>query len=130
MIPTTIPLNTFFAVEIRGSESTHAVSAAICKAADEAKTLFLRLEVLDRIAVGGTQFVRYRSDILNPHPMLDLLFTQKRSIVQPSAKGYEVRFVSGRSGPVTSMLMLATPRLGQGELYKGPKVVGWEVAFR
>jgi hypothetical protein len=130
MFPTTIPLNTYFGVELRGSESTHAVSEAVCKAADTAKTLFLRLEVVDTIAVGGTKFVRFRSDLLNFVPMLDALFAQKRSVIQQGTQGYTVRFTSGRTGPITSLLMHAIPKPGQGAVYKGPRVQLWDQQFR
>lgn len=129
-MPSTTPLNTYFGVELRGSESPHAVSEVVCKAAQEAKTLFLRLEVMDTIAVGGTKFVRFRSDLLNTVPMLDSIFAQKRSVVQPSPQGYQVRFTSGRTGPITGMLMHSIPKPGQGAMYKGPKVALWEQAFR
>ena len=130
MMPSTIPLNTYFGVELRGSESPHAVSEVVCKAADAAKTLFLRLEVVDVIAVGGTKFVRFRTDLLNFVPMLDALFAQKRSVIQQGTQGYTVRFTSGRTGPITSMLMHSIPKPGQGAMYKGPKVALWEQAFR
>ena len=128
--PTTIPLNTYFGVELRGSESTHAVSETVCKAADEAKTLFLRLEVVDTITVGGTKFVRFRTDLLNFVPMLDSLFTKGRSVIQQGTQGYTVRFTSGKTGPITSMLMHSISKPGQGAMYKGPRVALWEQQFR
>jgi hypothetical protein len=128
--PTTVPLNSYFGVELRGSESPHAVSEAVCTAAKEAKTLFLRLEVMDTISVGGTKFVRFRSDLLNMAPMLDTLFAQKRSVIQQGTQGYTVRFTSGRQGPINGLLMHSTSKPGQGAMYKGPKVALWEQAFR
>jgi hypothetical protein len=61
--------------------------------------------------------------------MLDTLFTQKRSVVHHGLGGYLVRFTNGRSGPISTILMHSTPKLGQGELYKGPRVNLWKRQF-
>jgi hypothetical protein len=125
-----IALNTYFAVETSPLENVQTVAHRICATADEVKTLFHRLEVLDAIQVGGRKFIRCRSDVLNPFPMLELIYTRhRRSVIIPGAKGYEVKFLDGRMGPVTNVMMHSTAKLGQRVTYRGPKVKFWARQF-
>lgn len=131
MDPTTIEsLNTYFAVQVLSSENTHAVAGAICKAAQEAGTLFRRLEVLDTIQVAAKTFVRCRSDIVNPYLMLDALHAKKRGYVAVTARGqYNVKMADGRMGAVPGTVMHTVPRSGCGAMYRGPKIKLWERQF-
>lgn len=124
-----IALNTYLAVELLAKEETRVVAALICKTAAEVNTLFRRLEVLDIIVIGGRRFVRCRSDILNPYPMLGIIFDRGRSTIASSEKGYVARFLNGRTGTVTNVTMHSSPRLGQRVTWRGPKVKLWERQF-
>jgi hypothetical protein len=126
-----IALNTYFGVELLPMEQPSNVARVVCAAANEVKTLFRRLEILDVIYVGGRRFVRLRSDIINPYPMLDLLFVRGRGTIAATTKnGYVAKFLNGRSGPVTNLTMHSTPKLGQRVSYKGPKFQAWSDQFR
>jgi hypothetical protein len=125
-----IAFNTHLAVELLSNEDPRTIARLICVTADEVKTLFRRLEVLDVIFIGGRRFVRCRSDILTPYPMLDLIFDRGRSVIAPGPKGYLVRFLNGRSGPVSNVTMHSTPIPGHRITYRGPKVRLWAEQFR
>jgi hypothetical protein len=124
-----IALNTHFGVELYPVDSTRTAAYLVCASAHEAKTLFHRLEILDTIFFGGRRFARIRSDLLNPFPMLDLIFARGRAIICPAESGYEARFPDGRKGPVPNMTMHSTPRPGQRSTYRGPKVKLWNRQF-
>ena len=124
-----IALNTYFGVELGVVEEPVAVARSICLTANEVKTLFHRLEVLDVISVGGRRFVRCRTDLLNPYPMLDLLFARGRAIIASREGGYVATFSNDRHGPVPNMMMHSTPRPGQRVTYRGPKVRLWQRQF-
>jgi hypothetical protein len=124
-----IALNTHFGIELLKLEPQLDAVQAVCKTAHEVKTPFHRLEVLDTLIVGGRRFLRCRSDVLNPFPMLDLLFLRGRSIITPSEKGYFAKLKDGRVGPVTNVAMHSTPKLGQRTVYRGPRIKLWERQF-
>ena len=125
-----IALNTYFAVEASPLERVQTVAHLICATGNEVKTLFHRLEVLDAIYVGGRKFVRCRTDLVNPFPMLELIHTRhKRAVIVPGATGYEVKFLDGRSGPVTNVMMHSIAKLGQRVTYRGPKIKLWARQF-
>lgn len=125
-----IALNTYFGVELLTKEPVQSVAYQVCKTANEAKTLFRRLEILDVMLVGGRRFARCRSDLLNPYPMLDLLFNRGRSVIMASrGEGYITKLLDGRRGPVSQTMMHATPKLGQRVTFRGPKVKLWQRQF-
>lgn len=124
-----IALNTYLAVELLAKEDTRVVAAIVCRTAAEVNTLFRRLEVLDVIVVGGRRFVRCRSDVLNPYPMLEVVFDRGRSFIASSPKGYVARFLNGKTGTVSNVMMHSTPIPGQRITYRGPKIRMWERQF-
>jgi hypothetical protein len=124
-----IALNTHFGVELFQQESSRTAAHLVCASAHEAKTLFHRIEILDTILFGGRRFARMRSDLLNPFPMLDLIFARGRATIGPAESGYEARFPDGRKGPVPNMIMHSTPKPGQRAMYRGPKVKLWPRQF-
>ena len=126
-----IALNTYFGVELIAAttETPQTVAYLICKAANEVGTLFHRLEVLDTTFVGGRKFVRCRSDLLNPFPMLELLYKRGRGTIMPQDKGYVIMLVSGKMGPMSNVTMHSTPKPGQRASYRGPKHKLWARQF-
>jgi hypothetical protein len=125
-----IALNTYFGVELFRSEDSSVAARQVCNVADEVKTLFRRLEVMDVLTIGGRRFARCRADLLNPYPMLDLVFFRGRAVIQAGEKGfYFVRFPGGRFGPVPQTTMHGLPMVGQRMTFRGPKLKNWESAF-
>jgi hypothetical protein len=124
-----IALNTTMAVELLAKEEPKIVAHLLCLTAAEVNTLFRRVEILDLIVVGGRRFVRCRSDILNPYPMLELIFDRGRSIIMPGPTGYVAKFLNGKTGPVSNVTMHSTPRPGQRVTYRGPKIKLWARQF-
>lgn len=123
-------LNTYFAIQLLPNETAHSAIAALCRAGKEVGKLFRRVAVLDISQIANRPFVRCRSDILNPYPMLELLFSRQRGYVAALPTGqYQVHLPDGRTGNVTSLTMHQTPLLGQGRLYRGPKIVNWNLQF-
>ena len=126
--PTEFPINTYFAVQILQAENPMVVAGAICRAGHEKKTLFRRLEVLDTIQIAGKSFVRCRSDVVNPHPLLGVLFAQNRAYVAAGPGGiYVAYFPGGRVGNVPGSTLHMVPR--SPVMYRGPKMKLWERQF-
>jgi hypothetical protein len=120
-----IALNSYFGVELAALEHPNSAARIICLTANEVKTLFHRLEVMDTIWVGGRRFVRCRSDIINPYPMLDLILQRGRSTISSNEAGYIAQFTNGKKGPVPGTNMHIAPKPGQRITYRGPKVKMW-----
>ena len=123
-------LNTYFAVQLKPREAPIHVVSELMKVANDLGILFRRLEVLDTMTIGGTAFVRMRTEMLAPFTILDKLYAGGRSVINSGQGGqYAARFPSGRAGNVAHMVMHAIPRLGQTKLYKGTKVKHGERQF-
>lgn len=132
MIPLPIdePLKTYFAVQLLPKEGAHTIAKVILQTARDESILFRRLEVLDTASIGSTTFVRVRSDLINPFPILDKLHSSGRAVISSTANGeYAVRFSGGRTGKVSNLLMHAEARLGQSRMYRGTKIKRWEAQF-
>lgn len=129
--PTPEPvLTTYFALQLLLTESPREAVGAMCRAGKAVRTLFRRVELLDTIQVANRSFIRCRSDVTNPYPMLEALLQEKRGFVAISSSGqYTVRLPDGRTGPVTTAVMHIVPRSGQQVMYRGPKIAGWERQF-
>jgi hypothetical protein len=128
--PDASEFRTYFAVQILPNEDPHQTAGAVCQAGQLAKTLFRRLEVMDTIIVANRPFLRCRSDVANPLPLLGLLFMQKRAYVAALANGqYSVKLPDGRSAIVPGTIMHLIPRSGHPTVYRGPKIKLWERAF-
>ena len=128
--PTDVPLSTYLAVQMLPTESPLAVAGAICQAGHDRKTLFRRLEVLDVTQIANNPFLRVRSDVLNPHPILEALFAQQRGYVVAGAGGqYSVRLPDGRTGPVQGATMHTPPKPGCHRMFRGPRIKMFERQF-
>ncbi len=124
------PLNTYFAAQLKAAERPHHVAQEVMKAAKGAAVLFRHLEVMDTVSVGTFTFVRMRSEIINPFPILDRLYEAGRGVVAVSPGGeYLVRLPGGRSGRVAQAVMHATAKLGQSRMYRGTKFKFWDRQF-
>ena len=124
------PLKTYFAAQLRPGEQPIHVVAALMKAAKEAKILFRHLELLDVVTIGTVSYVRMRSEIVNPYPILDLLYGTGRGVVSSMQGGeYVARLPGGRMGRVSGLVMHATAKLGQTKMFRGTKFKHWDRQF-
>jgi hypothetical protein len=123
-------LKTYFAVQLRPREAPiHVVSAFMTTAKDQG-ILFRRLEVLDTMTVGGTAFVRMRTEMSTPTTILDKLYSGGRSVINSIQGGeYVARLPGGRTGKVAHLVIHAVPKLGQTKMYRGTKIKHWERQF-
>lgn len=132
-IPSPIPepiLNTYFAVQLLPREHPQEEAAAICKAAKDVGALFRRLEVIDTLPLGTGLYIRCRSDVVNPYPMLEKLLEKKRGFVAAKPDGgFVVKLANGRVGQLPGSTMHAVARGGFHATYKGPKIKLWERQF-
>lgn len=124
------PLKTYFAIQLRVGEAPIQVARAVMDAAKGMSILFRKLEVMDTVTLGTSSFVRMRSEILNPHPILDRLYNDGRAVVSVLPSGeYGVRFQGGRVGKVSQTVMHALPKLGQSRMFRGTKFKYWNRQF-
>jgi hypothetical protein len=123
------PLKTYFAVQIRPSETPINVVSAIMVTAKSLGILFRRLEVLDTMTLGSVAYVRMRTELTNPCPILEKLFSEGRSTVSATQGGYTACLPGGRFGKVPQLTMHAIPKLGQSRMFRGPKYRFWERQF-
>lgn len=124
------PLKTYFAAQLKPGEQPIRVVAAVMKAAKAGAILFRRLELLDTVSIGTLSFVRMRSEMVNPYPILDVLYNEGRAVVSSIQGGeYIVRLPGGRMGKITNLLMHATAKLGQTRMFRGTKFKYWDRQF-
>lgn len=124
------PLKTFFAVQLKPAEQAIHVVEAVMKAAKAAGILFRRLELIDSMTVGTQTYVRMRTEIMNPYPILDRLYAEGRGVVSSMQGGeYVARLPGGRMGKVSNIVMHASPKLGQARMFRGTKIKHWERQF-
>ena len=124
------PLNTYFAVQMMQHEATIDVVASVMRAAKTLKVMFRRLEILDKMTIGTSTYVRMRADVISSRPILDQLFSDGRAVVGlVPGNGYVVRVSDGRTGKVTNLLMHATSKPGYSRVFRGPKMKFWERQF-
>ena len=122
--------NTFFAIQLRLGETPHQLAAEVLRTASEARILFRRLDTLDIIDVGGTDFVRFRSDLINPFPILDRLLRDGRRIVGPGLGTYllwKPKVPDGGRVPLTPMHLVPIP--GHFREYRGTRMPTWAAQF-
>ncbi len=124
------PLNTYFAAQLKTAEQPIHVAEAVLNAAKDASILFRRLEVLDIITIGAARFVRMRTEIVNPFPIFDRLYSEGRGVISSKHGGeYVALLVGGREGKVSNLLMHASPKLGQSRMFRGTRIKHWERQF-
>jgi len=127
MEPTT---DTFFAIQLRLNETPHSLAAEVLRTAAEAGILFCRLDTLDIIDVGGTDFVRFRADLINPFPILNRLLRVGRRVVGPGLGSYWLwRPSIGQGGRVPGTPMHLVPIPGHFRQYSGTRTAAWASQF-
>lgn len=122
-----VRLPTYIAVELLPRMTPTQVAEAIIRGGKTAGTWFRRLEEIGTIEVALRKFVRFRTDLDDPMPILRLLLEQGHGIIYLSKDGFEAQFPP-RKGRVSSTQMV-TFMEGMTKTYKGPKIKGWEEAF-
>lgn len=118
---------TYIAVELLPQMTTHEVAEAVIRGGKTVGTWFRHLERLGVIEVAARKFVRFRTDLEDPMPLLRHLLDQGCGIIYKAADGYRVK-LAPRTGFVSLSVMLASPETDV-RAYKGPKIKGWEQAF-
>lgn len=121
--------NTFFAIQLRPGENLHLIAALVLQTAADAKILFGRLDTLDTFRLGGFDFVRFRSDVINPFPVLDRLLTQGRASIAAAPGMYLLRTPSGKHGQVPLTLMHMIPNPWVFRRYEGTRSGAWASQF-
>lgn len=117
----------FFAVQKLPFEDKHEMAELVIKTAHEKSLLFTVLDVIDLIEVGSTEFVRFRSDLVDVATLVAALFDKKRAIITLAGSGYQAK-LNGRTGVVPFAKMSVVPA-GQFVSYRGTKVQHWERQF-
>jgi hypothetical protein len=131
-IPTPLdePLRTFFAIQLKQGEGVHHVAEAVLRAAKDVPPLFRRLEVMDKLSIGTGSYVRMRTDMAKPSPVLDKLYNEGRAVVSSTQGGdYTIRIPGGRIGKVSNLVMHAVAKTGQSQMFQGTKIKHWERQF-
>jgi hypothetical protein len=118
---------THFAVEVLFRETPIALAQEINQAAEELGYKFKDIEYLDTIQVGSNPFHRFRLalDPTRLQKLLDVLHSQKRSVIGPSDGGFEVRMKTGKKGSVSLTTILATARTPK--MLRGPGDPNWRL---
>lgn len=119
---------TFFAVALNPHETPQSVARLILRTAHDERLLFWTLEVLDTFEIGRTSFVRVRTDMLRPHPLVERLLSRGRTIIATEADGsYALRRPDGQRGGIPMLAMHQVPKPGQLQAYRGTQQ--WEGHF-
>ena len=116
----------YFAVEIRGGEPDIVVVGLICQKAHELGIKFTKIEVMDRLTLGVTNFLRCRVKGCVAK-LLDLLYGEGRSVVHAEGTGFVAR-MRGRKGVASTTMMLSSPRSPM--VFRGPGAQYWERQFQ
>jgi len=123
-----VVLATYFALQaMRGESYTH-VAKAVMEASEKAGVLFRKLQVMDVTSIGGTQFIRFRSDLTQAQEVLQTM-PERAHVVSDASGNYVVRFASGRTGKYPSSLMNTPPKLGLGRVLAGTRIRNWGRQF-
>lgn len=124
-------LKTYLAVQLKPREAPIHVVSAFMNTAKGLNVFFRRLEVLDTLTVGGTSFVRMRTEVVTPYGIMDKLYDAGRSVIYSTQGGeYVAKLPGGRTGKVAHLVMHAVPKLGQTKMYRGTKMKHWAEQFR
>jgi hypothetical protein len=117
----------FFAVQKMPFEDKHEMAELVIKTAHNKGLLFTVLDVIDIIEVGSTEFVRFRSDLVDVATLVSALYEKKRAIITLEGTGYQAKMGS-RTGAVPFTKMSVVPA-GQFVSYRGTKVQHWDRQF-
>lgn len=120
-------LNTHIAVELLPRMTPTQVAEAVIRGGKTVGTWFRRLEENGLIEVAMRKFVRFRTDLEDPMPLLRHLLDRGHGVVYATKDGFEMQFPP-RKGRVSSLQMLGGFE-SPTKTYKGPKIKGWEAAF-
>ena len=126
MLPAT---ESFFAIQLRPGEHPHSVAALVLQTAAEARLLFGRLDVLGTFGIGGQDFVRFRSDVINPFPFLDRILARGRATIASTPGSYLLRTPSGQHGRVSFTLMHTIQNSSNFRRYEGTRSGAWASQF-
>lgn len=117
----------FFAIKLDTKETPQSLVRVILRIAHEARLLFWTLDVLDTIEIGGSTYLRFRTD-LSPQNLANRLLSWGHTIVLPNESGsYILRHPQGKQGNVPMMSMCQTTRPGYQKSYRGTR--HWEALF-
>lgn len=114
-----------FGVQIRPQETITAVVEHVLKTAHAEGLKFVRMDYLDSISVGSTQFGRFRVDDYIGDLVLKL-HASGRAVIMANEGGYQVR-ITDRKGPVPNTTMHAIPR--SPSQFRGPGAQHWTRQF-
>jgi predicted amidohydrolase len=121
-----IELPTYLAVELLPRTDPKTVAEALIRGGKKAGTWFRRLECLGLTDIAMRKFVRFRTDLADPMPVLRLMLERGLAVVYLTEGGYEVQFPPRKGRVGTLQMTLPT---GEAVAYKGPKIKGWQRAF-
>lgn len=117
----------FFAVQLHPQETPQTVARLILRTAHDERLLFWMLEVLDVIEIGGTSFLRVRTD-MPPKALVDRLLARGLTVISSNSDGeYELRRPDGKKGTISMLAMHKVPKPGQQKAYRGTRQ--WEAHF-
>ena len=122
--------NTFFAIQLRPGETPHQVAALFIQTASQVKLLFRRLDTLNILDFAGKRFVRFRSDVINPFPILDRLLASGRATISAAPGAYLLRTPTGKPGPVSFLPMHTVPNPSHFRQYHGTRTAEWAEQFQ
>jgi hypothetical protein len=126
---TLVNAKTYFAVQAKTYETARDVSRLVLQAAATVGISFKRLESMDILSVGTTNFVRFRSDVVDATPILDALEAQGRGSIRLEGIRYMLR-AKGRVGSIPTTRILSAPCVtSQQQVYLGTSVQQWAEQF-
>lgn len=130
MTETLINAKTYFAIQIQRQERASEIAELVLSTAEKVGSRFKRLESLDTITIGSTCLLRFRSDVDDATPFLDVLVGQKRGVVRMQEWKYFL-VCNGRKGTIPTTTMLSTPcRTDQQCVYLGTAIPHWQQQFK
>lgn len=116
----------YFAVQILRGESVKDVAYAVMKAAEGARVLFRKLQILDCISVGTTAFARFRSDLGD---IALILKDSGRGYIAFADGCYRVTFTDGRQVKYPTTVICSVQKAGFGNVFAGTKLIRWAQQF-
>jgi len=116
----------YFAVQVHSRESDLEVLEQVLRVAHGLGQKFVRIDVLDKMEVGASKFLRLKSDLSDPTKLLDALATD-RGVVGVGPQGAYVIRIKGKVGQVPNSTMLMIPRTPKA--YRGTADPHWERQF-
>ena len=119
----------YFAVQILGSETPHDVAGIVLNVSKQLGVSFQVMEYLGEVSLGTTRLARFRVDCGEMALPLDKMLCEGRGVVGTLGGGYVARLPGGRKGTVTQMAMLAASRPNDFRAYRGTLDAHWPRQF-